>query len=104
MHRLAPDDITATLVENGGWLQIALPLIAVSAINYCNKRDRSLMRQAPGDLLNPRWLSAEAIEKLRADLPPHIFEAQYQQSTQWGGSGICTIDCLVRYDEHRLSN
>jgi phage terminase large subunit-like protein len=99
MHRLAPDDITATLVENGGWLQIALPLIAVSAINYTGKRDRSLMRQAPGDLLNPRWLSAEAIEKLRADLPPHIFEAQYQQSPQWGGSGICTIDRLARYDE-----
>ena len=57
------------------------------------------MRRAPGDLLNPGWLSAERVEELRASLPPHIFEAQYQQNPQWGGSGICTIDRLVRYAE-----
>ena len=99
MHRLAPDDLTATLVEDGGWRQIALPLIAVSAVRYYDKRDRTLMRRAPGDLLNPGWLTADAVEKLRASLPPHIFEAQYQQKPQWGGSGICTIDRLARYAE-----
>ncbi len=88
--------------RSGGWLQIALPLIAVDVINYHGKRDRRLMRRAPGDILNPRWLPAEAIEKLRADLPPHIFEAQYQQNPQWGGSGICTIDRLARYVEAPL--
>ena len=99
MHRLAPDDLTSTLVEDGGWRQIALPLIAVSAVRYYNKRDRTLMQRAPGDLLNPGWLTADEVEKLLASLPPHIFEAQYQQKPQWGGSGICTIDRLARYAE-----
>ena len=58
MHRLAPDDLTATLVEDGGWSQIALPLIEVSALRYYDKRDRTLMRRAPGDLLNPGWLTS----------------------------------------------
>ena len=99
MHRLSPDDLTATLVEDGGWRQIALPLIAVQANFYHNKRSRVLMRRKPGDLLNPGWLTADEVEKLRASLPPHIFEAQYQQKPQWGGSGICTIDRLARYAE-----
>ena len=99
MHRLAPDDLTATLVEDGGWRQIALPLIAVQANFYQNMRSRVLMRRKPGDLLNPGWLTADEVEKLRASLPPHIFEAQYQQKPQWGGSGICTIDRLARYAE-----
>jgi predicted phage terminase large subunit-like protein len=99
MHRLAPDDLTATLVEDGGWRQFALPLIATATRRIYDKRDRTLMLRAPGDLLNPDWLTAEAVEKLRASLPPHIFEAQYQQNPQWGGSGICTIDRFARYAE-----
>jgi hypothetical protein len=71
MHRLAPDDLTATLVEDGGWRQIALPLIAVQENFYYNKRSRVLMLRTPGDLLNPGWLTADAVEQLRASLPPH---------------------------------
>jgi len=38
-------------------------------------RSRLLMRRKPGDLLNPGWLTADEVEKLRAGLPPHIFAA-----------------------------
>ena len=87
------------LAERDRLAEDGLPLIAVKGIFYRDKRNRVLLRRAPGDLLNPRWLTAEAVEQLRASLPPHIFEAQYQQKPQWGGSGICTIDRVARYAE-----
>ena len=99
MHRLAPDDLTATFVEEGGWLHITLPLIAVESEHYyfTAMLKETLLRRAPGDILNPSWMTLETADKLRKELPLHIFEAQYQQNPQFGGSGICTIDRLARY-------
>jgi hypothetical protein len=98
MHRLAPDDLTATFIEEGGWSHIPLPLIAVAKQHYVtpDRRDNLLLR-APGDILNPNWMSRETADNSRKALPPHIFEAQYQQNPQFGGSGMCTIDRLARY-------
>ena len=42
MHRLAPDDFTATLLEKGGWLHISLPLIAVQEITYKYRSGREI--------------------------------------------------------------
>ncbi len=42
MHRLAPDDFTATLLEKGGWLHVSLPLIEVEEIDLRRPR-RSLI-------------------------------------------------------------
>src|SRR5208337_3154915 len=39
------------------------------------------------------------VEHLRRTIPPHIFEAHYQQNPLYGGSGICSIDRLARYAE-----
>jgi predicted phage terminase large subunit-like protein len=98
MHRLAPDDLTATFVEEGGWSHIPLPLIAVAKQHYCTSdRRHNLLLRAPGDILNPNWMSRETADNFRKRLPPHIFEAQYQQNPQFGGSGMCTIDRLARY-------
>lgn len=98
MHRLAPDDLTATLVASGGWLHIPLPLIAVTAENFIADDD-TLLRREPGDILNEPWMPRKVVDKLKKELPPHIWEAQYQQNPQYGGSGICSIDRLVRYRE-----
>jgi len=40
MHRLAPDDFTATLLEKGGWFHISLPLIAVEEFTYTDRSGR----------------------------------------------------------------
>ena len=54
MHRLAPDDLTATFVEEGGWLHIPLPLIAVAKQHYVTAdRRHNLLLRCPGDILNP---------------------------------------------------
>jgi predicted phage terminase large subunit-like protein len=57
------------------------------------------MQRRPGDPLNPARLPIEACENLRKDLPPHIFDAQYQQRPRYGGSGYCSIERLIRYDK-----
>jgi hypothetical protein len=98
MHRLAPDDLSATFMEAGGWRHISLPLIAEQAENFVNHRNHVLMHRRPGNPLNPARLPIEACEKLKKDLPPHVFEAQYQQRPLYDGSGYCSIDRLIRYD------
>lgn len=99
MHRLAPDDFTATLIESGGWFHVALPLIAVEDLECRDKRGRLIWNCKPGDLLSPGWTTPDAVEILRRTIAREIFETQYQQNPQFGGSGVCSIDRLVRYAE-----
>jgi hypothetical protein len=49
MHRLAPDDFTATLLEKGGWFHISLPLIAVQETTYTDRSDRDFWIRKRGD-------------------------------------------------------
>ena len=102
MHRLSPDDFTATLVENDDWLQLALPLIAVEELEYLDRRDHLIWSRKPGELLSPGWMTPEAVETLRRSIAREIFETQYQQNPQFGGSGVCSIDRLARYGERAL--
>jgi predicted phage terminase large subunit-like protein len=99
MHRLAPDDFTATLLELKDWSHISLPLIAVIAGTYIDGNGRELWTRNPGDLLSPGWTTREAVDDIRRNMPKEIFEGQYQQNPQFGGSGICSIDRFVRYRE-----
>ena len=99
MHRLAPDDFTATLLEKGGWFHISLPLIAVEELTYTDRSGRDFWTRRPGDLLSPGWTTPQAVDDIRRSLPKEIFEGQYQQNPQFGGSGICSIDRLARFEE-----
>jgi predicted phage terminase large subunit-like protein len=99
MHRLSPDDFTATLLEKGGWLHISLPLVAIEAMDYFDWRDRLIWSRAVGELLSPKWTTQEVVVDYRKSLPKEIFEGQYQQNPQFGGSGICSIDRLARYQQ-----
>jgi predicted phage terminase large subunit-like protein len=99
MHRLVPDDFTATLLEKGGWFHISLPLIAVEEIIYTDGSGRDFWVRKPGDLLSPGWTTPQAVDDIRRSLPKEVFEGQYQQNPQFGGSGICSIDRLARFQE-----
>jgi hypothetical protein len=65
MHRLAPDDFTATLLEKGGWFHVSLPRIAVQEIPYTDRFDRDFWIRKPGDLLSPCWTTPQAVESRR---------------------------------------
>jgi hypothetical protein len=88
MPRLAPDDLSATLAEMGGWLRISLPLIAEAKEIFEDHRGRVLTHRRPGDLRNEARMSREDFERFKRSRQPHIFEAQYQQHPSYGGSGF----------------
>jgi hypothetical protein len=100
MHRLAPDDLTQTFIEEGGWCHIPLPLIATQPEHYISANKRTLHARQAGELLSPLWQSAEIVEDFRKTVPSHIFEAQYQQNPVFGGSGMCSVERLARYSKH----
>src|SRR5262249_9026605 len=65
MHRLAPDDLTQTFIEEGGWFHIPLPLIATQVENYHSiSKDIMLHTRAVSELLSARWQSAETVEDM----------------------------------------
>jgi hypothetical protein len=99
MHRLAPDDLTQTFIEEGGWLHIPLLLIAAETEEYRSEIKGLIHARKAGELLSPRWQSADVVERLRKSVPAHVFQAQYQQNPIYGGSGMCSIERLARYSE-----
>jgi phage terminase large subunit-like protein len=98
MHRLAPDDLTQTFIEEGGWFHIPLPLIATKYEDY-GRDGREIHVREVNELLSPKWQSAKIVEDLQKTVPPHVFQAQYQQNPIYGGSGMCSVERLARYSE-----
>lgn len=96
MHRLAPDDISATL-EPTADLVLKLPLVAEKEEKY-TYRDKRIFYRHPGDVLNPERMTAEDAAKLKARLPGHVWDGQYQQRPTAGGSGMLSIDRFQRFD------
>lgn len=99
MHRLAPDDLSATLKEdNTDYTVISLPLVAIIDIFYYVKGGRTIYRRCEGDFLNPNRMNAAKVAKLKIEVGPS-FESQYQQNPKLLGSGQLTIARLHRYDK-----
>jgi phage terminase large subunit-like protein len=102
MHRLAPDDLSATLEATGCDFVLKLPLVAEQYEGFETERGgRLLMEREPGELLNPERLDAEGLARLKAGLAPHVFEAQYQQRPTVGGSGMLSVSSFRRYCRHK---
>jgi predicted phage terminase large subunit-like protein len=98
MHRLAPDDFTQTLLDEGGWRHFPFPLIATKREFWgCN--GKAVHSRHVGDLLSPAWQSAEVVENLKKTTPGHLFAAQFQQHPVYGGSGMCSIERFAHYRE-----
>jgi hypothetical protein len=98
MHRVAPDDISGTLAQTGDYLHISLPLVAEKEEKYRDKETgKIIFHRLPGDYLNPGRMNLEQHETLKKEVTPHAYASQYQQRPKFGGSGMCSIDELVRY-------
>ena len=67
MHRLAPDDLSATLEPDADFV-LKLPLIAEKEEKYV-RHGRFTMYRRPGDVLNPARMTSENAAKLKASLP-----------------------------------
>ena len=98
MHRVAPDDLAGTLQTQGGYFTLSLPLVAEKEEAFGSRGDVIMTRQ-PGELLHPGRMTEEQLERLKREISPHAFASQYQQRPVLGGSGMCSIDRLARYDK-----
>ncbi len=99
MHRLAPDDLSATLAASGDYFTLALPLVAEGKEEFTTRGGtRDLMQRQPGEVLHPRRMTPENVAGIQAGLPAHVFAAQYQQRPTSGGSGMLSIERFRRYD------
>jgi predicted phage terminase large subunit-like protein len=96
MHRLAPDDLSATLSEHADFV-LKLPLVAETEEMY-KVHDKLAFHRKPGDVLNPARMTVEKAAKLEARTRPYVWNSQYQQRPTAGGSGMLSIDRFRRYD------
>ena len=101
MHRLAPDDLSATLEATGCYKVLKLPLVAGNEKKFVDCHGRVLMERQPGEVLNPDRLNAEQLAQLKASLAPHVYESQYQQRPTVGGSGMLPIERFRRYERNQ---
>ena len=79
MQRVHVDDLTATLLEQGGWEILRLPAIADSDERY-SLGDGRFFTRSPDDVLQPIREPRSVLDQLRRDLGPYYFNSQYQQS------------------------
>jgi hypothetical protein len=101
IFNLPPGYMKSTLITvlYTAWRLGVNPLEKIICISYGDDLSHDLHTRAIGELLSPRWQSAETVQHLRKTVPPHIFEAQYQQNPVYGGSGMCSVERLVRYSK-----
>ena len=99
MHRIAPDDIAGTLQKQGGYKTVSMPLVAEKRQKFVTRKGEVIMTRQPGELLHPGRMTLEQLERLKREISPHAFASQYQQRPVLGGSGMCSIHRLARYDE-----
>lgn len=96
MHRLAPDDLSATMEPQADFV-LKLPLVAGKEPPITHN-GRIVMRRQPGDILSPLRMDMADVEQLKASLPKYVWDGQYQQRPTLGGSGMLSIDRFRRYD------
>jgi predicted phage terminase large subunit-like protein len=78
MQRLHVDDLTALLLEQGGFRHVTIPAIAPINRAYRLKTGRHLFHA--GTVLDPNRDSKNNLESLRRTMGSARFEAQYQQN------------------------
>ena len=95
MHRLAPDDPAGLLEETADFV-LKLPLIADEdeEFEHCGK---IIFKRKAGTPLHPGRITLKDVEALKQEIPPHVFNSQYQQRPTMAGSGMCSIERLARY-------
>lgn len=96
MHRLAPDDLSATLEPDADYV-LKLPLIAENT-EKLTWRGELILHREPGDVLNPNRISFEEAQKIKAISPGYVWDGQYQQRPTAGGSGMLSIERFHRFE------
>ncbi len=84
-HRLNDNDLSAHVLQQGGWRHVVLPLIATRRKTY--DLGYATWHRKPGELLRPGSHTAKQLKQLKATTINPDFETFYQQ-TVGGGAQI----------------
>ena len=99
MQRLHEDDLAGVLLRaSDEWTLLSLPAIAEQDEEVPIGIGQVHFRRA-GDVLHPERQSREDLESLRAQLPPEIYAAQYQQQPVAPGGVMIKRASVRRYDQ-----
>ena len=96
-QRLHEDDLVGFLLEKGGFEHLNLPAIAGKEEVIALPRGRSQHRRV-GDVLSTREDHA-TLDRLRTELGPATFAAQYQQNPTAPGGNVVRWDRFQFYDD-----
>lgn len=96
MQRLHPDDLCGHVQGRPGYRHLVVPLVADELMVF-EAGDFAWERPA-GDIIDPVSYPAEEIQRLRQELPAHVFQAQYQQAPARLDGGIVKAEWFGQYD------
>ncbi len=82
MQRLHENDLAGSLIEQGGWVTLILPAIALTdeVHHYRTLMGPVVKRRLKGEALHPERESLAVLEELRVAMGDLRFGAQYQQN------------------------
>src|SRR5882762_8511187 len=86
MQRLAYDDLTAHLLDHGGWELLSLPAIATRDEQFPRVFEDRVLRKK-GEALNPAREDLAQLRKAMLQMRAQAFMAQYQQKPYPPGEG-----------------
>jgi hypothetical protein len=98
MQRVHLNDLSGYLIEQGGWTVLSLPAIAEED-ETIQIGEGSFHSRVAGEALHPALESLASLEKLRRNIGPEIFAAQYQQCPVPPGGGMIQKSWLRSYDQ-----
>ena len=95
-HRVHEDDLSADLLQEGGWHHVVLPIIAPENRTY--KTKYGIWRRRKGELLRPDADDVEDVERLRRKLVNPPFQMLYQQNVEADRRTPLTADHFPSFD------
>ena len=96
MQRLHTEDLSAHLLNKGGWEHLCLPAIADAPTLLQVGRWQHI--RAAGDILHPQREDAMLLQRAQRELGSFAFAAQYQQAPILRDGGMIEADWLHYYD------
>ncbi len=98
MHRLHIDDLTGHVLEKGeGWRHLSLPAIAQIDTKIPVNESEEHLYQA-GEPLHAARESLIALERVKADMGPYNFQAQYLQEPVAAAGNLVRRDWFKTYE------
>ncbi|MCA0200482.1 MAG: phage terminase large subunit [Proteobacteria bacterium] len=98
MHRLHIDDLTGHVLEKSeGWRHLCLPAIAQCDVEIATG-DSTVYCLKAGEALHGARESIAALERIKADMGPHNFGAQYLQEPVAASGNLVRRDWFRAYD------